>query len=55
MPSCNAASCLSSVCVRELMLLHAYFSVIYWAYKRLHSGLSETLRMRLRVLHSVTM
>ncbi|KAF1330101.1 Phosphatidylinositol4phosphate5kinase, partial [Globisporangium splendens] len=28
--------------------------VIYWAYKRLHSGLSETLRMRLRVLHSVT-
>ncbi|RLN60152.1 hypothetical protein BBJ28_00014324, partial [Nothophytophthora sp. Chile5] len=30
------------------------FVVIYWAYKRLNSGLSETLRMRLRVLHSVT-
>ncbi|UIZ21516.1 hypothetical protein KXD40_001172 [Peronospora effusa] len=30
------------------------FHVIYWAYRRLNSGLSETLRMRLRVLHSVT-
>ncbi|KAH7477019.1 hypothetical protein PRIC1_001033 [Phytophthora ramorum] len=29
-------------------------TVIYWAYRRLNSGLSETLRMRLRVLHSVT-
>jgi hypothetical protein len=29
--------------------------VIYWAYQRSVSGLSETLRMRLRVLHSVTM
>ncbi|KAI9895648.1 hypothetical protein PsorP6_019390 [Peronosclerospora sorghi] len=30
------------------------FQVIYWAYRRLNSGLSEILRMRLRVLHSVT-
>jgi 1-phosphatidylinositol-4-phosphate 5-kinase len=29
-------------------------SVIYSAWKRLHQGLSETLRMRLRVLNSVT-
>jgi 1-phosphatidylinositol-4-phosphate 5-kinase len=38
-----------------LILFWIYaITVIYWAYKRLNSGLSETLRMRLRVLHSVT-
>lgn len=36
-------------------LVYLTLRVIYWAYKRLNSGLSETLRMRLRVLHSVTM
>lgn len=38
-----------------VFLCFATARVIYWAYKRLNSGLSETLRMRLRVLHSVTM
>ncbi|OWZ09446.1 Phosphatidylinositol-4-phosphate-5-kinase [Phytophthora megakarya] len=38
-----------------LILYWVYaITVIYWAYRRLNSGLSETLRMRLRVLHSVT-
>uniref|UniRef100_A0AAV1TCS6 Uncharacterized protein n=1 Tax=Peronospora matthiolae TaxID=2874970 RepID=A0AAV1TCS6_9STRA len=38
-----------------LILFWIYaITVIYWAYRRLNSGLSETLRMRLRVLHSVT-
>ncbi|DBA03632.1 TPA: LOW QUALITY PROTEIN: hypothetical protein N0F65_006811 [Lagenidium giganteum] len=32
----------------------AVMGVIYVAWTRLHQGLSETLRMRLRVLHSVT-
>jgi hypothetical protein len=32
-----------------------FASVIYVAWTRLNSGLSETLRMRLRVLHSVTL
>ncbi|KAF1792065.1 Phosphatidylinositol-4-phosphate 5-kinase, N-terminal domain [Phytophthora cactorum] len=38
-----------------LILYWVYaITVIFWAYRRLNSGLSETLRMRLRVLHSVT-